>query len=107
MQNNDKDEPIMLYIPIGINTRMDFFTGFGKKELLQAMVGIVAGILIAIFLYIITQQSLPVVITLILTIGGSILMTTKNSLNISGIDYINEAIKFNNERKVYPYKQAK
>lgn len=103
----DEEQSILLYIPIGINTRMDYFTGFGKKELSQAMVGIVIGVLLAILSYILTNQALPVVVIMIFAIGGSVLMTTKNSLNISAIDYINNAIKFSNERKTYQYKQAK
>lgn len=101
------DEKIMLYIPLGINTRMDFFTGFGKKELAQAMVGIFLGSLVAIFGFILTQQTLTVVIIMIVTISGSIMVTTKNSINQSIVDYLNDMIKFSKERKTYPYRQVK
>ena len=97
----------MLYIPIGINTRVDFMPGFGKSELSQAIIGIVVGILIAILGYVITNQMLTVVIIMIFAIGGSVLATTKNDINISIVDYVNNILKFNKERQVFPYRQAK
>ena len=101
------EQKVMLYIPLGINTRMDFFTGFGKKELAQAIVGIVFGSLIAVLGFIITQQSLTVIVIMIFTIGGSILATTKNSSNLSLIDFLNYMMKFSKERQIYPYRQIK
>ena len=105
--SNNKEENLKLYIPIGISTRMDFIPGFGKNELIQALVGIAIGIGVAIVAFIITNQSLSIVVTMILAIGGSILATTKNSINISIVDYINDIMKFSKERQVYPYRQAK
>lgn len=104
---NIDNENLMLYIPIGINTRVDFMPGFGKKELSQALVGIAIGIIIAIVAFIITSQTLAVVVIMIFAIGGSVLATTKNSMNISVVDYINNILKFNKERQVFPYRQAK
>lgn len=101
------EEKIMLYIPLGINTRIDYFTGFGKKELAEAMAGIVLGILLSILGFLITGQQLTIVIINIFFIGGSILATTKGSTNQSVIDIISDSIKFNNERKSYPYRQIK
>ena len=108
VNNNDKSsENLMLYIPIGINTRIDFMPGFGKSELSQAIIGIAVGILIAILGYVITNQMLTVVIIMIFAIGGSVLATTKNDINISIVDYVNNILKFNKERQVFPYRQAK
>ena len=101
------EEKIMLYIPLGINTRIDYFTGFGKKELAEAMVGIVLGILLSILGFLITGQQLTIVIINILFIGGSILATTKGSTNQSVVDIISDSIKFSNEKKSYPYRQIK
>lgn len=103
----DKEEKVMLYIPLGVNTRMDFFTGFGKKELAQCLIGVFFGSFIALLGYVITNQFLTVVIIEIFVVGGSVLATTKNSTNQSVIDYINDTIKFNNEKKSYPYRQVK
>ena len=107
MNNSKSEKNVMLYIPIGINTRMDFMPGFGKKELSQALIGIAIGTVIAILGFIITNQVLVVVVIMIFGVGGSILVTTKNSINISVVDYLNDIIKFNNERQVFPYRQAK
>ena len=106
MELEKNDDIVMLYIPIGISTRLDFFPGFGKEELLQSFVGVFIGAIIALFVYIITNQVLPVMITLIFTVGGSILVTTKNSINQSLVSAFSDMMKFNKERKVYPYRQV-
>ena len=107
MKKNESDELIMLYIPLGISTRLDYFPGFGKVELMQSLIGMFIGGLCALIVFIITNQVLPVMITLMLTVGGSIIATTKNSLNQSIVSCINDIIKFNKERKSYPYRQLK
>ena len=105
--NEKEEKDVMLYIPLGVNTRIDFFTGFGKKELAQAMVGIFLGCLIALLGYIITQQAITVIVILILFGGGSILATTKGSTNQSVADMFLDMRKFGKERKIYPYRQIK
>lgn len=99
------DETIMLYIPLGINTRMDFFPGFGKKEMAQAFVGVILSVAFAIICYLMTNMFLGVVIIMILGIGISVMLTTKGSTNQSAIDLINDVIKFGNDRNVFPYRQ--
>ena len=101
----DDKKSIMLYIPLGINTRMDFFPGFGKKEMAQASIGMLFTITIAIISYMITNLFLTVVVIMIIGIGISVMMTTKGSTNQSAVDLINNVIKFSNDRKVYPYRQ--
>lgn len=107
MRKEDEDERVMLYIPIGISTRLDFFPGFGKVELMQSLVGVFIGIIVALVVFIITNQVLPVMITLMLAVGGSIIATTKTSLNQSIVSALNDMIKFSKERKSYPYRQLK
>ena len=107
MKKENTDEVLMLYIPIGISTRLDYFPGFGKVELMQSLVGVFIGGIIALIVFIITNQVLPVMITLIISVGGSILATTKSSLNQSMVSLINDIIKFNRARKSYPYRQVK
>ncbi len=102
-----EEKDVMLYIPLGVNTRIDYFTGFGKTELKQASVGIIFGIIIAIIGYMFTQQAITVIVTIILVGGGSILLTVKGSTNQSVVDMLLDMRKFNNERKIYPYRQVK
>lgn len=103
----EEEKNIMLYIPLGINTRLDFFTGYGKKEMLQSLVGVIIGGLIALLVFIITNSVFIVMITLMMSVGGSILATTKNSINQSIVDYIGDVIAFSKSRKTFPYRQLK
>ena len=36
------DEDLKLYIPLGVKPEAELFTGFGKKQLFQALVGSLA-----------------------------------------------------------------
>lgn len=102
-----EEEPIILYVPIGVSTRIDYFPGFGKKELFQSLIGIFIGVLIAILLYIMTSQFLFVTITMISAIAVSIFACQKTNNNQSIIDIFNDMKKFNSERKHFPYQQLK
>lgn len=104
---NSDNSDLMLYIPIGVNTRMDFMPGFGKNELLQSFIGIAIGSAIAIIVYIITNQVVALMLILIISIVGSVLAVTKNQMNISMVGYINNIMKFNQERQVFPYRQVR
>ena len=105
MNNTTDDKKVILYIPLGINTRVDYYPGFGKKEILQASVGAVLGLILGIMGYLITNLTLTAIIIILVFLVGSVTATTKNSINISIVDYIGFAMKYSKERKVYPYRQ--
>lgn len=104
---NEDDQHVVFYIPIGINTRLDYFPGFGKEELKQAMVGIVIGGLVSFAVFIYSNLMIWTLITAFTSLSGSILVTTKNNINISVVDYVSFAMKFSKEKKTYPYRQLK
>ncbi len=103
-QNNNENEKLKLYIPMNVRNRVDFFPGFGAKEAREALTIFAFFIPVAIIAYIITGQSLPVVIALF---GGGFLgvtFTTKDALNLSVLDYLKDSINFMNSQKNYKYK---
>ena len=102
---NEDDQHVVFYIPIGVKTRIDYFPGFGKEELKQAMVGIILGGLVSLAVYICSNLMIWTLIAAFTTLSASILVTTKNSINISVVDYISFAMKFSKEKKTYPYRQ--
>ena len=104
---NEDDQHVLFYIPIGINTRIDYFPGFGKDELKQAMVGIVLGGIASLAVFLFSSLMIWTLITAFTSLAGSILVTTKNNINISVVDYVNFAMKFSKEKKTYPYRQLK
>ena len=107
MEKIDDDQKVIFYIPIGINTRIDYFPGFGKEELKQAMIGLIFGAIVAVAIYLYTGLTLGAIITAFVTITGSILVTTKSSINISVVDYIAFAMNFSKSKKTYAYRQLK
>lgn len=107
MANMEEDKKVILYIPLGINTRVDYYPGFGKNELMQASIGIVFGVILGIIGFLITNLTLVAVTIILLFLVGSVMSATKNNINLSVIDYISFAMKYSKEKKVYPYRQLK
>lgn len=82
------DEDLKLYIPLGVKPEAELFTGFGKKQLFQSIVGsLVMGGIAALA-----------------GIFGSVMMTTKDQSNLSVVDQVQNLIRFLRGQKIYPYR---
>lgn len=93
-----------LYIPYGLSTEQELFTGFGKREMKQCAVGIAAFGILAALLYIITAQIGAIIFTLLLGIAGSIMMCRKDqNTRISVIGQIANMVRFSKGQKKYRY----
>jgi hypothetical protein len=66
-----------LYIPMGVKTESEIFPGFGRKQLLQSIVGSIGAGVVAIFIWIFSHNVTPAVICILTGIIGSVMMTTK------------------------------
>ncbi|MDO5564748.1 MAG: hypothetical protein Q4F88_05940 [Eubacteriales bacterium] len=93
-----------LYIPLNVTNRIDYFPGFGKKELMQAVIGLIVEIPAGILIYIIMHQTLPMLITFFAGAFFRVTMTTKNQNNISVVDLISFSINYYKEQRIYPYR---
>ena len=82
------DEDLKLYIPLGVKPEAELFTGFGKKQLFQSIVGslVMGGIAALAWLF------------------GSVMMTTKDQSNLSVVDQVQNLIRFLRRQKIYPYR---
>jgi hypothetical protein len=96
-----------LYIPMGVKTENEFFTGFGRKELLQAAVGSIFGGLVALFVYAVCGNVAYTMIAVLAGITGSVMMTTKDIYNLSVVTQVANLIRFTRSQKVYPYVYGK
>ena len=96
-----------LYIPMGVKTENEFFNGFGKKELLQAAVGAVFGIVVSLFIYLASANIAYTMIGVLSGIAGSVMMTTKDQYNMSVVTQVANLMRFSRSQKMYPYTYGK
>ena len=97
------EENITLYIPLGVKTENEFFSGFGKKELLQAFIGTLFGGIISLCIFFINGNIAYTMIGVLTGIAGSIMMTTKDQYNMSVVTQVGNLINFSRSQKYYPY----
>ena len=93
------DEDLKLYIPLGVKPEAELFTGFGKKQLFQALIGslVMGGAAALVWL--------TTTVVLALTgIFGSVMMTTKDQSNLSVVDQVQNLVRFLSGQKIYPYR---
>lgn len=94
-----------LYIPSGLKTEKEIYSGFGKQELIQAVIGIVVIAVIDIFVSLVILDNLPAfVIVLLLGIFISVMCVQKDITNLSVLDMTINLYKYMLSQKVYFYK---
>ena len=93
-----------LYIPMGVKTENELFNGFGKRELIQSLIGSLFGGAFAAVLWLVTQNVAMTVVCVLTGIFGSVLMTTKDINNQSVVDQTYNMIRFMKEQQIYPYR---
>ena len=94
----------VLYIPMGVKPESEFFTGFGKKQLFQSAIGSLFFGLIAFLLWLITASATIAIILILSGCIGSVMMTTKDTNNLSVVDQVMNMIRFSRSQKYYPYR---
>ena len=92
-----------LYIPMGVKTENEFFSGFGKKEVLQAIIGAVFGLIVSLFIFLFSGNVAYTMIAVLSGIAGSVMMTTKDQYNMSVVTQVANLIRFSRSQKIYPY----
>lgn len=97
------DEDLKLYIPLGVKPEAELFTGFGKKQLFQSIVGSLVMGGIAALAWLFTGNVTTTVILALAGIFGSVMMTTKDQSNLSVVDQVQNLIRFLRRQKIYPY----
>lgn len=94
----------MLYIPLGLKERNELWDGFGKEEAVKALIFNTLTGAINILLYITMKNLIFTIVFILVSAGGSIMMLTKDTTNLSVVDQIKNMIKYAKSQKYYPYK---
>ena len=92
-----------LYIPLGVKTEPEFFTGFGKKQMFQAAIGSLGFGLVAFIVWLCSGSVSGTVVTVLAGIAGSVMMTAKDQTNLSVVDQCGNMLRFIRSQKYYPY----
>lgn len=100
------DDKKMLRIPKTIKTKTEFFVGFGVAELIKTLIITGLSIIVAYIVYIIKQETITPVLIVIITATVCVVLFTKNTINFSLYDYIQNIIKFQISQKEYKYRKG-
>lgn len=101
-----KEEKIStkLYIPSNVKTRFEFIKGFGFKELTTTSIVVAFLLLIAFIIYSITSNLIISVLLVLIGTSAMIIISAKDTNNLSVLDMINNMLEFTNMQKIYEYK---
>lgn len=100
----DKNINTKLYIPSNVKTRFEFIRGFGIKELILTSIVVAFLIVIAFIINFITKDSIVSVLIVLLGTATMIIITAKDTNNLSVLDMIKNMIEFASMQKIYKYK---
>ena len=93
-----------LYIPMGVKPEAEIFSGFGRKQLVQAVIGSLGAGVVAAIIWFVSGSVTSTVITVLAGIAGSVMMTTKDQSNLSVVDQLQNMLRFYKSQKYYPYR---
>lgn len=100
----DKNINTKLYIPSNVKTRFEFIRGFGINELIVTSIVVAFLIGIALVIYSITNELIVPVLIVLLGSAGMVIITAKDTNNLSVLDMIKNMLEFASMQKVYEYK---
>lgn len=95
---------INLYIPTGVKAENELFGGFGRRELLQSVIGSLSGGAVAALLWLTAGNVALTVVAVLTGIFGSVMMCTKDQNNQSVVDQIGNMVRFWRSQQIYPYR---
>ena len=94
----------LLYIPLGLKENNELWDGFGKEEAVKALIfNIFTGIIDAL-IYFSTRNLIFCIVFILVSVGGSIMMLTKDTTNLSVVGQIRNMLRFAKSQKKYSYK---
>lgn len=100
----DKNINTKLYIPTNVKTRFEFLRGFGIRELILTSIVVAILIVIAFIINFITKDLIVPVLIVLLGTATMIIITARDTNNLSVLDIIKNMIEFASMQKIYKYK---
>ena len=100
--NNEDD--YKLYIPSNVKTRMEFFKGYGVKELISTIIVFACLLPVSLLIYKLKGNLLLPVVIEFIGVAGTILATTKDENNLCVVRQIQFLIEFEKSQKSFMYK---
>ncbi|OZV13527.1 hypothetical protein CIW83_02990 [Tissierella sp. P1] len=99
----DMEENEMLYIPIGLKENNEIWDGFGKKELIKSLITLTILLTINLLIFLIKRSVVFASVFTLVSIGGTGLIFTKDTTNLSVVDQVINMIRFAKSQKKYKY----
>lgn len=100
---NDEDE-YKLYIPSNVKTRMEFFKGYGVKELMSTIIVFACLLPISLIIYKLKGNFLLPVVIEFIGVAGTIIATAKDENNLCVTKQIRFLVDFAKAQKQFRYK---
>jgi hypothetical protein len=94
-----------LYVPQGLRLRNEIITGFGKEEMIRAViVNLIVGAIV-LAAYLLTGRSITCIVIMMGCVFASVIFQVKDpNLNLSFVDLFKNTIRFGQVQKKYLYK---
>lgn len=104
MNLNEDKISTKLYIPSNVKTRFEFIRGFGIKELITTLFIVGVLLLVAFGIYLITKVVIVPVLIVLIGTATMVIVSAKDTNNLSVLDMINNMLDFANMQKIYDYR---
>jgi hypothetical protein len=98
------EEKRNLYIPQGLKLKKEIFSGFGKTEIIRAIMVFVCLLVVNLIIFLIKRSSSIFIVATLSAITASIMIAQKDDSNLSVYDQVKFIVKFQKSQKYYPYK---
>ena len=100
----DNENDYKLYIPSNVKTRLEFWKGYGVKELIYTGIVFLLLLPISLIVYKLKGSLLLSVVIEFIGVAGTIIATAKDENNLCVTRQIKFLIDFVNTQKQYRYK---
>lgn len=100
---NDDKVSTKLYIPTNVKTRFEFIRGFGIRELITTSFVVIFLLLIAFAINLVSNNLIVPVLIVLIGTSAMVIISAKDTNNLSVLDMINNMLEFSNMQKKYDY----
>lgn len=104
MEKLEETETRELYMPSGLKMKKEYFPGFGKEELMPAILSVFIFLIMDSVIYLMGIHNITILFFIFLIgVSTAVMLQVKGELNLSPVDIIKLEIQFRRSQKYYPY----